>query len=283
MTTVQTRSPRAPASETIIHALARMIDDSQSERRDPSHSDIEFQIKRAGLSAGDPAAVGQTVGKAKRVRAVLFWALENAPTKAEMFVQGLLALVRANGGFRTESPNFVGDEAITNAAGVFKAEGFTLDRDGELRPTSLDTLSDGELVSALEAYARRARRGSEDAALLVGTGKDLLEAVAAHILFSSYGSYPQQADFPTLLGQAFVNLGLATPHSVAKTAETAKTRLEKAYYEASCAVNGLRNKQGTGHGRPWLPNVTDDEAAAAVQMIGIVASLMLNVDRRRKP
>jgi len=48
-----------------------------------------------------------------------------------------------------------------------------LSAEGELRPAILDTLAGSLLSSALEAYVRRARRGSEDAALLVGTGKDL--------------------------------------------------------------------------------------------------------------
>jgi hypothetical protein len=48
--------PRAPLNDAIIVALARLVDDSQTETREPSHSDIEFQINRAGLAAGDPKA-----------------------------------------------------------------------------------------------------------------------------------------------------------------------------------------------------------------------------------
>ena len=40
-------------------------------------------------------------------------------------------------------------------------------------------------------------------------------------------------------------------------------------------MNALRNKQGTGHGRPWLTTVTDEEARTAVQLIGIVAGFLL--------
>jgi len=60
---------------------------AQCDRRDPSHSEIEFQIKRAGLTAGDPVLQGMVVGKAKRVRAVLSWA-RNATNNAEVFVAG---------------------------------------------------------------------------------------------------------------------------------------------------------------------------------------------------
>ncbi len=269
------KRPRAPVNDTIIHAVARLVDDSQTDRRDPSHSDIDFEIRRAGLHSADPSSAGQSVSKAKRVRATLSWALENSPAAAEELVAGLVATIRANGGFRSDSPNFVGDEAITNAIHAFKSEGFTLARDGELHPTSIDTLSGVQMTTALEAYARRARRCSEDAALLIGTGKDLLEAVAAHILSDRFGSYPQQANFPTLLGQVFVALDLATPQSTPKTGDPEKHRLARAYYEAACAINALRNKQGTGHGRPWAVTVNDDEAHSAIQLMGIIAGFLL--------
>lgn len=162
---------RSPVSDAIIIAVARLVDDAQSERRDPSHSDIDFQINRAGLTQGDPKSQGLAVGKAKRVRTTLSWALEHAPTRAEIFVAAFISTIRGCGGFRRSSPNFVGDDAIADAIEAFKAEGYILSVEGELRPTSIDTLSGIDLVTALEAYVRRARRGSEDAALLVGTGK----------------------------------------------------------------------------------------------------------------
>src|SRR5580704_15610241 len=77
--------PRAPVTDAIVIAVARLVDDAQVGTREPSHSDIEFQVNRAGLSAGDPKAQGQAVGKAKRVRAVLTWALEQAPEGGEIF------------------------------------------------------------------------------------------------------------------------------------------------------------------------------------------------------
>ena len=73
----------APLSDAIILAVAKLVDDAQSETREPSHSDIEFQIVQAGLSAADPKAQGQNVGKAKRVRATLSWALEQEPSAGE--------------------------------------------------------------------------------------------------------------------------------------------------------------------------------------------------------
>jgi hypothetical protein len=53
-------------------------------------------------------------------------------------------------------------------------------------------------------------------------------------------------------------------------------------FDAACAVNRLRNKQGTGHGHPWLPTVTPEEAQSAAQTMGIVSGMLLNALRERK-
>lgn len=146
------RSPSvAPLSDAIIVAVARLVDDAQCDTREPSHSDIEFQINRTGLSAGDPKAQGQLVGKAKRVRGTLSWAFENDPQAGGAFVAYLISLVKGCGGFRGTSPNYVGSDVIKDAAEAFKTEGYELSSDGDLRPLLLENLSGAALTAALEA------------------------------------------------------------------------------------------------------------------------------------
>jgi hypothetical protein len=53
-------------------------------------------------------------------------------------------------------------------------------------------------------------------------------------------------------------------------------------FALACAVNAMRNKLGTGHGRPWLPNITDTEAQAAIQFMGTIAEWMLHAHTRKK-
>lgn len=268
----------APLSDAIIIAVSRLVDDAQSETREPSHSDIEFQINRTGLQAGDPKAQGQTVGKAKRIRSTLNWALENNINGGQNLVAGLISHLRGCGGFRPTSPNYVGAEVITDASAAFQAEGYELTSDGELRPLLLDNLMGAVLTAALESYVRRAKRGAADAALVTGTGKDLLEATAAHILVERFGSY-STSNFPTLLGQAFSAIGMVTTQHPKQPGEPPQKRLERAMFELACAVNNLRNKTGTGHGRPWLPSVSDIEARVAIQLMGSVAERMLEAHR----
>lgn len=271
-----------PLNDAIAFALASVVDDAQMDRRDPSHSDIQFCITQWKLTQGDPNAQGQTVGKAKRVRAALTWAIEHSSENGRGFVGQLVAMVRSHGGFRTGSPNYVGEEAITSLRDALASEGFVLTSDGELQSAALDALSGTELTEALAAYVRRAQKGAEDAALVVGTGKDLLEAISAHVLCECWGQTPAQSNFPTLLGQAFVALDLKTAAEKAVDGEPPQHRLHRALYEAACAVNTLRNKQGTGHGRAWLPSLTAEEARHATQVMGVLGDLLLRTLRKKK-
>ena len=47
-----------PFTDAIVIAVSRLVDDSQTSKREPTHSDIEFQIDNAQLSAADPSKQG---------------------------------------------------------------------------------------------------------------------------------------------------------------------------------------------------------------------------------
>lgn len=265
----------APLSDAVIAALSRLVDDAHSQAgfRQPSHSEIEDQFRRCGLLDVEPNRAGKPIGKAKRVRAVLQWAIEHNVESGEKCVFLLTSLIRGVGGFRESSPNFVGHEPIQDLRDAFRADGFNLAENGELLPVVLETLVARELTEALRAYVRRARRGVLDAALVTGTGKDLVEAVAAHVLVQRFGSYPETANFPTLVGQAFVAAGLCATKA---SNLSPQQQLDLALYDLACAVNRLRNKQGTGHGRPFDATVSQAQARTAVQGMGLVAARLLD-------
>jgi len=270
-----TRKNLPSLSDNVLIAVSRLVDDSQTERRDPSHSAIEYQIQRTGLSQGDPNKAGAPLGKEKRVRGTLSWAMEHNYEGGQSFIFALISTIRGCGGFREESPNYVGHNAIEDAVSAFRSEGFLLSHDGELLPLSLDNLSGAELTAALEAYVRRAKKGATDAALVTGTGKDLLEATVAHILNERSFAYDPRTNFPAMLGMLFVALGLSTTQHKVEPDEQANKRLERSIYEVACAVNNLRNKEGTGHGRPWLPIVTDSQAHLSIELMGAIAEFLL--------
>jgi hypothetical protein len=250
--------------------------------RHVTHYDIGTFARECQLADADPCAAEQTVNKNRRIRAILTWAMKNSYENGCAFAEKLLLFTASRGGLRPESPNYVYvEEEVANLRRAFASEGFQLSPDGEILPTLLDVLSDADLTEPLQAYIRRAQKGSEDAALVVGTGKDLLEAIAAYVLHQLRGATDFPHSFPTLLKQAFEALGLKTPADKAVDGEPPQHRLQRALFDAACAVNTLRNKEGTGHGRPWLPNVTEEEARLAIQVMGIVGDMLLTALERR--
>lgn len=267
---------KLPLNDAIAVAISKMVDDSKGDTRKPSHSDIEWEFKRTGVLSADPQQIGKSVGKAKRVRAVLTWAIDNNIDCGERLVFLLISLVKSVGGFRVSSSNYIGSEAIENLKSAFRTEGYVLSSDGSINKVLLENVSSLEQQKALLAYAKRAIKGAEDAALLVGTSKDLLEAVAKFILKQKWGSYSSGDNFQMLLGQAFTCLDLATPHNPPQPNEPAQKGVERALYVLACSINKLRNKEGTGHGRPFLPTVTDSEAKVAIEAMGLISEYLLS-------
>jgi hypothetical protein len=272
-----------PINDAIIAAVAKLIDDSAAPggRREPSHSDIAFYVGRAGLAHADPTSQGP-VGKAKRVRTILSHAYSDDPEAGAKLIEALISKVRSCGGFRETSPNHVGQEAIANLGAAFDVEGFTLSSDGTIGPKVLGALRGAQMTAALRAYAARAQRGAEDAALVAGTGKDLMEATAGHVLQTINGSYPATGgNFQMVLGMAFMALGMAVPEMPAQPGEGPIRAFERGLFQSACAVNRLRNKEGTGHGRPHPTNLSAHEAKASIEVVGTVSAYMLAMLDRR--
>lgn len=267
---------RTPFNEAIVVAVAGLVELSASRdtAKSPSHSDITQLITEMGLGAAEPPGASQA-GKRKRTENVLRWALKNDRTRGAEFVRLLLERLRGWGGFRDGSSNFVGEDERRTAIAAFAAEGWQLSEDGLLLPASLETLAGEQLTEALQAYARRAMEGSLDAAQLAGTSKDLLEAVARHVLVVTRGDYPRNSNFPSVLGFAFVDLGLTTSQHPTANTESAESKLQRALFDGALAVNSLRNVQGTGHGRPMVSNLDSASASAAARMAGTVTAYLL--------
>jgi hypothetical protein len=267
-------------TDAIVQAVADLFD---ADRR-PAHSDLDRLFGRAGLQTGDPKHRDPTllIGKRKRVLAVLTYSLDNNRVAGAKLAAQLIGAVRGVGGFRPASDDFVGADVLQNARAAFRDQGFEFDDDGNLRPLSLENLEGAELSEALRLYVRRARAGHQDAALVTGTGKDLLEAVARHVLVDKTGEYDDRMNFPMTLYHAFYARDLATPPGEVldvwekRLDEDPTRRLEQTLHLVGLAVNKLRNKEGTGHGRPFLPSVADKEARIAIEAMGLVAELLLD-------
>lgn len=261
----------------VVHAVSGLVDDAGATR-EPSHSEIEDAIRAAGATSGDPKQHGSSVGKQKRVRATLRWAVEHDDAVAQKLVRELISLVRSLGGFREDSPNYCGTETIQNCRNAFTGSTVELTIDGLLRPRGLESLVGRELTDALRSYAERAQQGHADSVLVSGTDKDIIEATAKHVLESIYGSYDDAPPFATVLGQAFASLGLVAqrPKQERGGIDGARDNLGAVLYELGLAVNRFRNKAGAGHGRPFLPEISDSEIRSLTEGAGLVAGRMLD-------
>lgn len=267
----------APLTDAIATAVSQLV---QAERP-PSHDQLDRLFQRVGLASADPRTQNPMVGKLKRVRGVLTHALDSNPDAGAQLVSLLIDAIRAGGGFRPTSPSFIGDGPLRDAQDAFRSEGYDLDTEGILRPSLLDNLNEADLNEALARYVRRARAGAQDAALVTGSGKDLLEAVARHVLVTRTGAYDERMGFPGTLFHAFDQKGLATPAGPVMEAiekgldDDPRRRLAQLLYLLGVAINRLRNAEGTGHGRPFAPTVSDLEAKVAVEAMAIIGEFLL--------
>jgi hypothetical protein len=210
------------------------------------------------------------------VQRTLVDALAQQPTAGAQLCAQLLSTIRGHGGFRAESANYCGAEAIDNLTRAYAAHGWNLGADGTLSPTVLKSLGGREATAQLRRYAERARSGALDSPLLAGVAKDLLEATAIHVCIERYGAPPSTHVFPAILGMAFEGLGLASEQTPKAPGEHVRKRMERAAFELGCAISAMRNKEGTGHGRRWVSSITAAEARFAIESMGNIAALLLD-------
>jgi hypothetical protein len=268
--------PGFALNAVITEAVSRLVDD-YAATREPSHSDIESVFARAHATSGDPHQnPAVRVGKQKRVRQALNWCMDNDEAAGSRAVIGLIDMVRGCGGFRADSVNYCGDDTIATLIAAFTGEPVELTVDGLLRPRSLAGLAGRELTVALRSYVERAQRGHVDSVLVAGTDKDLIEAVASHVLVERWSIENTQSNFPTLLGQAFTAVGMSATPNDAGGVIGAHAGFEHALFELGCAVSRFRNKAGSGHGRPFVPDISDAEIRGLTEAAGLVAGRLLD-------
>ncbi len=125
------------------------------------------------------------------------------------------------------------------------------------------------------------RRAADDPGQLLGSAKDLLEAVAKFVLQEMDFPAPANADFNPLWHLARDRLGLL-PSQVDTTrvgATNIKAILQSSWTIAD-QVNKLRGLEGAGHGRTLPTGVTTEMALMVVREACNVADLtLLTLDR----
>ena len=254
----------------------------------PTHDELDRAIHRVGLQRGDPAPGGRSptgpVGKTKRVRELMAFATDHDSSGGIRLARHLVDLLRADGAFERDLPGFAGEEKAALLRTAFKRLGFTLDNEGGLLPTVIDNLTGSELTDALRAYVNRVNLNPDDVSLLVGTGKELDEAAARHVLLERLGEYPiggHAGSFPATLARAFSSIGLeVAPDLTGQLDPDPRRQVHQCLFLLGLAVNRLRNDAGTGHGRPDAPKkstpLTPAESRLVARATALLAGMLLD-------
>jgi hypothetical protein len=112
----------------------------------------------------------------------------------------------------------------------------------------------------------------------IGSGKELDEAAARHVLKERLGDYPvsgHAGSFPVTLAQAFNVLGLEVPPDLQRELSADPHReVQQCRFLLGVAVNRLRNDVGTGHGRPDGPRRTVPLSPAEGRLVARTAALV---------
>ena len=245
----------------------------------PSHQQLRDAFARHALSHLDPAPEGRKpdgshLGKMKRIRHVFASPEAHNATAGLLLARELVALCRAHGGFNPDSESYAGTARVTQLVQAFAPLGFTLDADGSTRQTVIDNLSGTELTATLRSYVDRINSNPDDAPLQVGTGKELDEAAARHVLTELLGDYPVSDNFPVTLTRAFTAIGMATPTELPKLDPDPHRAVHQCLFLLATAVNRLRNDAGTGHGRPGSPRKTTELNAAEARLVARATALV---------
>lgn len=247
----------------------------------PSHDQLDQAFAHHKLGAGDPAPRGKTpdgrpLGKVKRVRQTFGYAADRDPAAGLALAREIVALLRADGVFTPTSDRYAGSEKISRLVAPFGRLGLALLDSGELVPVVIDNLEGSELTDALRGYVRRINLNPDDAALQIGTGKELDEAVARHVLVERTGAYPiggSAGNFPMTLAGAFSTLGFAVPGQITLDPDPHRA-VQQCLFLLGKEINRLRNEAGTGHGKPGPPTSTTALTAAEARLVARATALL---------
>jgi hypothetical protein len=236
---------------------------------------------RSGFGDADPYVESDgTPNKETRVRTVIASAVRR-PKNARELMDGLIAEMRAAGCFAEGSAAYDA-ERIANLGRALARTGWELSPEGELHPTGVIDVTTGGRA-ALEEQLGRLRRSTEDPALLIGTAKDLLEAVAKFVLEELDFPYRTGADFQEVWYLARERLGIH-PKDIDVSVPGGpqmRTIIQSAWAIAE-AVNEFRGAQGTGHGRTMPAGVSSTVALFVVRQACLVAEFTIaELDRQR--
>lgn len=257
-----------PVSAEIAGALGAFFNGGDG----PTHDALTGVFMRCGYASDDAFdPVERTPSKEKRIQAVVMAAVKR-PQRARELIDGLLTALRLKNAFHPDAMAYDA-ERVRIAKAAFRRSGWDLSDDGVLTRLGAIDLSTGGR-EALDEQLARLHAAAEDPGQMLGTAKDLLEAVAKFVL-EELGC-PQDGDFAQLWYLARDRLGIHPKQVVQDGPAAAQIRtIVQSSWTIAEQVNALRNLQGTGHGRTLPTGVTAEMALLVVREACSIAEFTL--------
>ncbi len=264
-----------PLSSEIAAALGRFFFAGNG----PSHSTLGRAFTAAGYGNDDPYDPGAgTPNKEQRVLAVAVAATRRQDGAAKLLSE-LLTALRVHGCFESRADEYSDEVALLRRS--LRKQSWILDDDGYASPAGRVDLETGGR-EALDEQLARIQRNVDDPGALLGTAKDLLEAISKFVL-EERGMLPQRRlDFDEGLHLALDQLGLLP--TLADASRPGGKQLRAIYQSAktvASTVNELRNLQGAGHGRTLPTGVSSETGLYVIREAAHVAELMLGTRDRQ--
>lgn len=268
-----------PINDAVVGAFAAFVHGGKG----PTHSALSRVFVACGCSDVDPFdEQTRTPNKEQRVLRVGLEANRRAGA-GKKFTEGMLEQLRLAHVFSGTAgvPNNDFSKAVEALRSELNAIGWRLSEDGRLESQGeIDFATGGR--AALDEQVERLRRNSEDPAALIGTSKDLVEAVCKYVL-EEVGRLPSgKHSLDALLALTFEALEIRA--SVASGASPGSVSLRSIYGSAEKIlkeVGKLRNAQGTGHGRTRVTDIPVEAARFVVGQVVLVCGLILSTHDRK--
>ena len=246
----------------------------------PSHTAITNCFMACGLS--DKDTYNPDIGKPNkmgRVQLLCRTAREHSDEVAVKALDQLLMVLRDAGTFSRSDEKT--EEWVANLRRALWDQGVELDDEGRLHyEQPLDLETGGR--QALDEQLARLRRNVEDPGALLGGAKELLESICKFVLEEQKSPPDQRLSFDQLLNTAMELLKLQ-PKEV-DTSQPVGKQLRTIYGSAkstALAINGLRNLQGTGHGRTLPTGISKETGRYVIREATHVAELLLSTHDRQ--
>lgn len=257
------------------HALRLLMEDSWY----PSHTGLNDIFSRRGIDVPQVDERGESVNKARRLRAAFDAANAQGEGAVKWLVNEIVEEMRFHNVFTDSNPGRL--ELIEKLRIALAPAGATLEADGRIQSKFMGpyiVAGGRETVNRLQALLRR---DDLDPGSILGTSKDLLEATAKHLL-REHDPDARPGDMLGIVSQAMRAAGLATrPSEIASPNAKAIAGLREQVVKTAAAVAPLRNKGGDGHGH-LEPTDVSPELADYIRHLTLaaVAYLLSSVDGR---